>query len=325
MGKGFVLKDEVPTIHNTEELELYLHNPFVINRYMVDVDTYETLMKEILNLLRACFRIRECREYPVKFKFDPKDKTTYTLELRFFYVNIILWYPFVEVNEFHVLDESFILDCTKDVPQIEDYINYKLITQLRDCNVKSTTVNYLISEVLYNLRLISIDFSLIMGLNFSAVTFLDMYESNEEIREMMEVQFDETMQPHEIEQKLNELQDREISIYKSIIDNPIGVILRTGTGIKLKQLTEFTISEGLKPSLEGVTIPKPIENSTLLRGLDRPSYLYIDAIGARKSLIMNKKVINLLLPVTLHSNMKLKNLFNCWKLLRALSTYVVII
>ena len=47
----------------------------------------------------------------------------------------------------------------------------------------------------------------------------------------------------------------------------------------MKQLAEFTISEGLKPSLEGVTIPMPIENSTLLRGLDRPSYLYIDATG----------------------------------------------
>ena len=46
-----------------------------------------------------------------------------------------------------------------------------------------------------------------------------------------------------------------------------------------KQFAEFTISEGLKPSLEGVTIPKPIENSTMLRGLDRPSYLYIDAMG----------------------------------------------
>ena len=107
----------------------------------------------------------------------------------------------------------------------------------------------------------------------------------------MEVKFSDNMQPHEIEQQLQELQDREIAIYKSIPDNPIGVILRSGTGIKTKQLAEFTISEGLKPSLEGVTIPIPIENSTLLRGLDRPSYLFIDATGARKSLVMNKKVM----------------------------------
>jgi hypothetical protein len=62
----------------------------------------------------------------------------------------------------------------------------------------------------------------------------------------------------------------------------------------LKQFTEFTISEGLKPSLEGVTIPEPIENSTLLRGLDRPSYLYIDATGSRKSLeIESYNLVNL--------------------------------
>lgn len=38
-------------------------------------------------------------------------------------------------------------------------------------------------------------------------------------------------------------------------------------------------------------MPVPIENSTLIRGLDRPSYLYIDASAARKSLILNKTVM----------------------------------
>lgn len=61
--------------------------------------------------------------------------------------------------------------------------------------------------------------------------------------------------------------------------------------ILTKQFAEFTIAQGLKPSLEGVIMPVPIENSTLIRGLDRPSYLYIDASAARKSLILNKTVM----------------------------------
>ena len=130
-----------------------------------------------------------------------------------------------------------------------------------------------------------------MGLNFSALTFIEMYENNEEVRDIMETKFDEKLQPYEIEQELSSLQAREIDIYKNTPGNPIGVILKTGTGIKNKQFAEFTISEGLKPSLEGVTIPEVIENSTLLKGLDRPSYLYIDATGARKSLVMSKKVM----------------------------------
>ena len=68
----------------------------------------------------------------------------------------------------------------------------------------------------------------------------------------------------------------------------------------MKQLAEFTIADGLKPSIEGITIAKPIENSTLLKGLDRPSYLYISAVGSRKALVMNKKVINIL--VTAYRN-----------------------
>lgn len=294
MKAKFNLENDVPYIHNTDELALWLQPTYILNNYLKDYDTYNSFMKKMVNLIRGCYVIKECREYPIHFKFHPKEKADHVLQFRHFIINMILWYPFVELNDLNVLDESFILDCEKEIPNIEDYINYKLIIILRDYNVKSTTVNYTISEVLYNLRKISIDFSLILGLNFSVNTFLDMYETNEEIRNIMEVTFDENMQPHEIEQQLAELQSREIEIYESDPKNPIGVILRSGTGIKKKQFAEFTISEGLKPSLEGVTIPKPIENSTLLRGLDRPSYLYIDATGARKSLVMNKKVIDIL-------------------------------
>lgn len=287
----FNLCEEVPYIHNSKELGMWLRPLYILDTYMNDYDSYNEFMTKMMNILKGSYPIRACREFPIHFKFNTKDKTEHVLEFRHFCINMILWYPFVELNGLNVLDESFILDCNNDIPNIEDYINYKLITVLRDYHVKSTTINYAISEVLYNLRKISIDFSLILGLNFSACTFFDMYNDYDEIREIMEVKFADNMQPHEIEQQLQELQDREIDIYKSIPDNPIGVILKARTGIKTKQFAEFTISEGLKPSLEGVTIPKPIENSTLLRGLDRPSYLYIDATGARKSLVMNKKVM----------------------------------
>ena len=128
-----------------------------------------------------------------------------------------------------------------------------------------------------------------------------MYENNEEVRNIMETEFDERMQPYEIEQQLAELQAREIDIYKSIPDNPIGLILRTETGIKPKQFAEFTIADGLKPSLEGITIPEPISNSTLLRGLDRASYLYIAATGAREL----KTCVPILKSIV-------KNSLNCW-------------
>ena len=284
------IRKDVVHIHNTDELAKWLSPLYVINDYLIDYDTYNDFMRKIVNLVRGSYVIRECREYPVKFKFNKNGRKTFQLELRHFMVNMILWLPFVEIDE-GVLDESFIIDCYHDIPSVENFINYKLIQTLRDYHVKSTKINYAISEVLYNLRNISIDFSMIMGLNFSWLTFGKMYDKYPEIRDMMEVTFPENMQPHAIEEKLSELQNREIEIYKNDPGNPIGIIFKTKSGIKAKQFTEFTISEGLKPSLTGVTIPKPIENSTLLRGLDRPSYLYLDATGARKSLVTSKKVM----------------------------------
>lgn len=313
MSKKFNLTTDVPYIHNTNELEQWLRPLYILNTKMTSYEEYETFLAQIMNLLRGSYTIRECREYPIRFKFRPKETKEHVLQLRHFAINLIIWNPFVELNDLDVLNEDFILDCEHDIPNIEDYINYKLITVLREYHVKSTTINYRISDVLYNLRRLSIDFSIIMGLNFNATSFFDMYQKNDEIRDIMEVTFDPSLQPHEIEQQLSELQDREIAIYKKDPGNPIGVLLNANTGIKHKQFAEFTISEGLKPSLEGVTIPEPIENSTLLKGLDRPSYLYIDATGARKALVMNKKVINIL--VTTYSNVCSKNLFNCWKLL----------
>ena len=56
-----------------------------------------------------------------------------------------------------------------------------------------------------------------------------------------------------------------------------------------KQLAEFLIAIGMKPTLTGEVMPIPIQTSSLIGGLSKPSYQYIDAIGARKPLIMNNK------------------------------------
>lgn len=281
----FQLSKEVPVIHNKEELQYWLQPVYCMENYFVDKDTYIEFMNEILNLLRASYVIYNCRNCEVKFKFYKRDKKTYSLELRHFYVNIVLWYPFIELYGINILDESFIMDCKTQITNIEDYINTRLITVLRDYNVSSTTINYSISYVLFRLRYISIDFSEILGLNFSMKDFIDMYEENSEIKDIMEVTFPETMQPHEIENLLHELEDREIDIYKKHPDNPIGYLLRANAGVKHKQFAEFTIADGLKPTLNGVTVPMPIENSTILKGLAKPSHLYVSALGSRKSLL----------------------------------------
>ena len=287
----FDLVTDVPVIHNREELAQWLRPLYIIDDILVDDDTYNNMRSCILNLVRGSFTIRACREYSIKFKFNKKDKEEYQLELRDFLINLILFEPFIELYGLNVLDKSYIFDCKTGIPNIENYINNKIILTLKDYQVKNTYLNIRISNVIYNLRMISVDFSQILGLNFNIFTFADMYSSNTEIRDIMETKFDESLQPYEIEAQLKELQNREMQIYKDLPDNELGAILRSATGVKPKQFTEFTIAGGLKPTIDGYTIPEVIQNSILIGGLDRPSYFYIDAGGANKSLIMNKRVM----------------------------------
>lgn len=285
------MKSNVPFIHNTDELEEHLRSLYIIENYLIDSDTYAAFTEQISNIVKGCFSIRECREYPVKFKFYKQEKETHVLELRHFLINIFLWSPLVEINDPKALDESFICDCRESIPKIDDYINNVLIATLRDYHIKSTKINFSISNVIYSLRSINLDYSDVLNLTFDMKTFLDMYNNNKRFHEIMNYDYPDKLQPYEVEQILKNLEKEFIDLLKSEKENPIGTILRSGTGIKHKQLVEFAVSQGLKPTLTGETIPIQVKNSILINGTDRPSYWYINAIGARKSLVMNKKVM----------------------------------
>lgn len=284
--------NEVIAIPNKKELQKYLKPLYIIEDYTRSSEDYKAFQEKVYTIIKGCFEHKECRECEVKFKFYLKDKNVHKLQFRHFIVNVFAWYPFINLHGIqNVLDESFIIDCKNDIPNITNYVNEKIILTLRDYSIRNTVINRSVSDVLYNLRRISIDFSLIMNLTISSEVFLTLFKEIKRMREIMQTTFPLDMQPSDIEENLNELMDEEVEIFKSIPDNPVGIILRAQTGIKTKQLSEFTINMGLKPDLSGVTIPLPINSSTMIKGLNKPSSLYLDSLGARKSLIMNKKVM----------------------------------
>ena len=283
---------EVPVIKSVKDLEDYLRPVYVIEDFMTDYDEYEEFQIKLMNIVCGCFASddsirRKCIEYPITFKFYKTDNTTHELQLRQFMINVYLWYSFVEVGDIHILDETFILKA-EDVPKINEFINEKIIKVMRDLNVKETKIGYNVSQTNYRLRGISLELSQIMGFHFDEKTFIEMYK-DPVIHELMNIKLPQNAQPVEIEKIIDDAEKRLVKHLKSIPDNPISIILRAGTGIKIKQLVEYLIMMGMKPSLEGEVMPIPIETSSLVGGLNRPSYQYIDASGARKPLIMNYK------------------------------------
>ena len=284
-------KYEVKEIKDAQELQDTLQSLYVIGSYTKTEDIYNDFQEEIYTIMKGCIEKKDCREFVVKFKFYPTDTEIHSLQFRHFLINVFLWYPFVHMDGIKFMDKNIIMDCFNDIPHINDYINNNIIYILRKNHIRSKTINKSISTTLYNLRRISIDFSQIMNLTLGSEVFINTFKENKRMQEIMQTKFPNDMQPNEIEDELNKLMKEEIEIFKSMKNNPVGIILRTGTGLKHKQLSEFTINRGLKPDLSDVTIPIAAQSSTLINGLDRPSALYIDALGARKSLVMNKVVM----------------------------------
>ena len=236
-GEPTPIKDltfDVPYIHNVKEMRMWMHPLYIIEDFTKDYETYKIFQQKIYNVMRGCFQIKECRNAPIRFKFTKDAKEEYELPFRLFIVNVILWYPFVELHGLDVLNDSFILRDPQILPDVEDYINEKLIKVLREYHIKTSKANYAISETLFSLRSISIDFSLIMGLDFSIPMFIDLYSKNPRIKEIMECEFDETLQPHEVEQELSALQNEYIEIISGMEDNHLGIVLRANTGVKHK-------------------------------------------------------------------------------------------
>lgn len=279
---------EVPQIETISDLQEYVSGLYVINKYWESKEIYNQFQNRIRNIMRGAIDKKELREYPIKFKFYESDTPVHELQLRRFLYNVYIWYPFCEIYGY---DGAVTEDCIiepEQIPKVNDFLYDHITTILEKYRVKQTHINRCMADVTYMLSSISLDFSFFMGLHFEEYHFQKLYE-NEEVRKMIECTFSSEMQPFEIESQLNAYERRLIEIIVSDPTNPIGVILRAKTGMKTKQLREFMIAIGLRPSLTGEVITTPIENGLLVNGLNKPSYMYIDALGARKPLLANNK------------------------------------
>jgi hypothetical protein len=281
------LNKEVPRIKTVIVLKEYINPVYVIEKYTVDHQTYEGFITRIQNIVRGCIDIEECREHKVKFKFYEGEKKTHQLELRRFLYNICLWYPFSLLGDTSFMDESFILK-EEDTVNVNKFINDKILKVLKEHSILDQDIQIYTARVMHYISGIGIDFSIIMGLHFDEMTFQNMYR-DPEFREMMDTEFDASMQPADIEDSLKEIQKKFIAKIKNDPSNPISVLLRCGV-IKEKQLVELLIMIALRPALTGTeVIPIPINNGFLINGLNKPSYMFIDALGARKPLLANNK------------------------------------
>lgn len=269
--------------------DTYLNDTiFIVHDICQTKQTFNETFKQLYDFLKQGFELPEVRRHLVQYKFSNETaEQVKTMQLNNFITNLIFWKPFIKLDTVYKLNSSYIVDCTKlSNKYIEDYINTKIILPNRD-DVSNKLLNRVLERLIYDLSRISKHFNPIMGIGINMKSFIDLSKRNPEFNDLIRTKFAPGMQPKEIEDLIATRLHRIIDILKTE-DNVFNPILNSGVGIKAKSLQELLVASGLKPDLNGDTIPIPIYSNFMVNGMDSVSSIYIDSQAGKKSVIMNK-------------------------------------
>jgi hypothetical protein len=274
-----------------ESLESLLEK-FNPNMYLIMDDvlsstkSYRYIYQQLLDILKWGFEVAEIRKRPISFKFHADDAKIHTLQLTNFLSNLILWYAFMDMDMQDILDETYIFDFSKfTMMRVVDYINDRILS-LHEGDFYSK--NKIVDEIFYNITAISNAFCLLMGMSISIYDIIQVEKSSPEVSEIIFGKIDPSLQPSEIESELDRRTTRLIELF-SQVDCDLKPLLVSGKNISKGQFKEMFVKIGLKADINGNTIPMLIDANLVVTGLNKPSYLYIEAGSARKSLIMTKQ------------------------------------
>jgi hypothetical protein len=274
-----------------ESLEELL-DKYSLDKYLIMDDvlsshkTYTYIYQQLIDMMKLGFEIEEVRKRPIHFKFHHKDKKVHILQANHFISNMILWSAFMEMDIVEELDETFIYDFTKfSMKSVVSYLEDRVLP-LGEIDFHSK--NKVIDEIFYNITAVANAFCMLMGMSISMYDIIQAEKQCPEISEIIFGKIDPSLQPMEIEAELGRRADRLIELF-SAIDCDLKPLLVSGKNISKGQFKEMFVKIGLKADINGNTIPMLIDANLVVDGLTKPSYQYIEAGSARKSLIMTKQ------------------------------------
>ena len=274
-----------------ESLEDLLEK-YNLNMYLIMDDvlsshkSYMYVYQQLIDMMKLGFEIEEVRKRPIHFKFHKNDKKVHMLQANHFISNMILWSAFMEMDIVEALDETFIFDFTKfTMKGVVSYLDERVLPL---GEVDFYTKNKIVDEIFYNITAVANAFCMLMGMSISMYDIIQAEKACPEISDIIFGKIDASLQPMEIESELGRRADRLMELF-SQIDCDLKPLLVSGKNISKGQFKEMFVKIGLKADINGNTIPMLIDANLVVDGLTKPSYQYIEAGSARKSLIMTKQ------------------------------------
>lgn len=270
-----------------ELLEKYDGIFLIMDDVLSSKRSYRIIYQDILDIFKWGFEVDEIRKKEISFKFREDDKKMYTMQMRHLLSNLVLWYSFVEMDNVELLDETYIYDFNEfNMGTLILYIDNRILP-LHEGDFISK--NKIVDEISYNITAISNAFSLLMGMGISIYDIIQIEKRNPEMAGLMFDDIDHDLQPIEIEEILNNRTKKIIDIIcKDTEFNDLKPLFLSGKNISEAQFREIIVKIGMKADINGNTIPMVIDANFLVTGLNKPSYVYINALSGRKALIMAK-------------------------------------
>lgn len=268
-------------------LEKYNTSMYLImDDVLASPKSYTLVYQQLIDIMKWGFEIEEIRKRKIHYKFHEKDNVIREMQLNHFISNMIIWYAFMDMDRVDALDETFIYDFSHfKMKDIVDMLDERILP-LSEGDFHSK--NKIVDEIFYNITAVANAFCLLMGMSISMYDIMQAEKACPEISEIIFGKIDPSLQPIEIEEELNRRTDRLIELF-SEVDCDLKPLLVSGKNISKGQFREMFVKIALKSDINGNTIPMLIDANLVVDGLTKPSYQYIEAGSARKSLIMTKQ------------------------------------
>lgn len=272
--------------HIQQIIDLVHSRTYIVSQILRSKDKYNEVASEMYGFFKQGFEIKELRECNVKFKFNP-EAPVIKMQMRHFYTNLCMWFPFIDLGIGSYLDESYLINMKTFTGKARsNYYNEKVIKPFKHV-ISNREMNLLIHETQKRIARISRDFNDILGNSICAESFMDLYKRSEKYREITNLKLDTSLQPKDAETFLH-VKMGELLNLLSTEENCIKPILLSKGGIKDKQLFEFMGNQGYKPDITGATLPIPINTNLLIGGFSNVTTFYLEGNSSRKALLANR-------------------------------------
>lgn len=286
-----------------------------------NVQAYDKAIHTFSDSMLHGFEHKEFRDQAIQYKFnkDDPDEEVKFMSFRNFIINLIMWRPQFCLDRANMDDHLILDDITLskispsvikryfDHQYIEKYNRYIPDMPYLGLDEINGTLSEILGETNFLIRTTTSKFSNFFGLSADIETFMQMAKENPKIDELMHLRLDESQQPAEMEQVLDNSMDTFVKEVKKTKFNKMTPLLASESGLNMKQVRDMTINCGLKPDIDGRTFPIPINTNFLAEGgLVTLIQYYLDAVIGRKAAIINNEYMgktgHMLIMVAINSS-----------------------